>query len=98
AAGEWTKRQGYSFNDVTGSRIDGRDLWSSRVSIALKPFEGLQATLVWNISPKTTTACGRPSSFVIANQLPRCSVEMTQRKSEELRLLQQQIMEVRAVR
>jgi len=47
AAGEWTKRQGYSFNDVTGSRIDGRDLWSSRVSIALKPFEGLQATLVW---------------------------------------------------
>src|SRR6185437_11619114 len=24
-----------------------RDLWSSRVSIALKPFEGLQTTLVW---------------------------------------------------
>jgi len=46
-AGEWTKRQGYSFNDLTDSRIDGRDLWSSRVSIGLKPFEGLQTTLVW---------------------------------------------------
>ncbi|HVT24857.1 MAG TPA: TonB-dependent receptor [Rhizomicrobium sp.] len=46
-AGEWTKRQGYSFNDLTDSRIDGRDLWSSRVSIGLKPFEGMQATLIW---------------------------------------------------
>jgi outer membrane receptor protein involved in Fe transport len=46
-AGEWTKRQGYSFNDVTQQRIDGRDLWSTRLSIALKPFEGLRTTLVW---------------------------------------------------
>ena len=46
-AGEWTKRQGYSFNDLTDQRIDGRDLWSSRVSIAWKPIENLQATLVW---------------------------------------------------
>ncbi len=27
-AGEWTKRQGYSFNAITDQRIDGRDLWS----------------------------------------------------------------------
>jgi len=46
-AGEWTKRQGYSFNSLTDSRIDGRDLWSGRVSVALKPVENLQATLVW---------------------------------------------------
>src|SRR5262249_47132022 len=46
-AGEWTKRQGYSFNDLDNERIDGRDLWSSRVSIGLKPFPGLQTTLVW---------------------------------------------------
>ncbi|HVZ68177.1 MAG TPA: TonB-dependent receptor [Rhizomicrobium sp.] len=46
-AGEWTKRQGYSFNELTDQRIDGRDLWSTRLSIGLKPFEGLQATLVW---------------------------------------------------
>ena len=46
-AGEWTKRDGYSFNQLTGSPIDGRDLWSGRVSLALKPTESLQATLVW---------------------------------------------------
>jgi outer membrane receptor protein involved in Fe transport len=46
-AGEWTKRQGYSFNSITNDRIDGRDLWSGRVSIGWKPFENFQTYLVW---------------------------------------------------
>jgi iron complex outermembrane receptor protein len=46
-AGEWTKRQGYSFNELTDSRIDGRDLWSGRVTIGWKPMEELQTYLVW---------------------------------------------------
>jgi len=46
-AGEWTKRQGYSFNETTDRRIDGRDLWSGRVSIGLKPVENVQMNLVW---------------------------------------------------
>ncbi len=46
-AGEWTKRQGYSFNDLTQQRIDGRDLWSSRVSLGLKPIERLQINVMW---------------------------------------------------
>jgi len=46
-AGEWTKRQGYSFNALTDDRVDGRDLWSSRVSIGWKPTENLQAYLIW---------------------------------------------------
>jgi iron complex outermembrane recepter protein len=46
-AGEWTKRQGYSFNGITGNRIDGRDLWSSRVTIGFKPFSNVQTYLVW---------------------------------------------------
>ena len=46
-AGEWTKRQGYSFNDLTDQRIDGRDLWSGRLSIGWKPFSNVQTTLVW---------------------------------------------------
>jgi iron complex outermembrane receptor protein len=46
-AGEWTKRQGYSFNTDTGDRIDGRDLWSGRVSIGWKPFASVQTNLVW---------------------------------------------------
>jgi len=46
-AGEWTKRQGYSFNELTDSRIDGRDLWSGRVTIGFKPTPKLQTYLVW---------------------------------------------------
>jgi outer membrane receptor protein involved in Fe transport len=46
-AGEWTKRQGYSFNTLTDSRIDGRDLWSGRVSIGFRPSPNLNTTLVW---------------------------------------------------
>jgi iron complex outermembrane receptor protein len=46
-AGEWTKRDGYSFNELTNSPIDGRDLWSSRVTLGLHPVEHLQAYLVW---------------------------------------------------
>jgi outer membrane receptor protein involved in Fe transport len=46
-AGEWTKRQGYSFDSLTDSRIDGRDLWSGRVTLGYKPTENLQAYLVW---------------------------------------------------
>jgi outer membrane receptor protein involved in Fe transport len=46
-AGEWTKRQGYSFDTLTNDRIDGRDLWSGRVTLGLKPTEKLQAYLIW---------------------------------------------------
>jgi len=46
-AGEWTKRQGYTTNEITGDKVDGRDLWSSRLSIAWKPLSNLNATLVW---------------------------------------------------
>ena len=46
-AGEWTKRDGYSFNALTNSPIDGRDLWSGRVSLSVKPISGLNATLIW---------------------------------------------------
>jgi len=46
-AGEWTKRQGYSFNAVDNQRIDGRDLWSGRVTLSWKPSEKLQTYLMW---------------------------------------------------
>ena len=46
-AGEWTKRSGYTFNETTDQSVDGRDLWSSRVTIGMKPIEKLQAYLVW---------------------------------------------------
>ena len=46
-AGEWTKREGYTFNETTGERVDGRDLWSGRVTLGMKPTEKLQAYLIW---------------------------------------------------
>jgi iron complex outermembrane receptor protein len=46
-AGEWTKRDGYSFNTVTDTPIDGRDLWSSRMTIGWKPTSDIQAYFVW---------------------------------------------------
>jgi iron complex outermembrane receptor protein len=46
-AGEWTKRDGYSFNTVTDTPIDGRDLWSGRMTIGWKPTSDIQTYLVW---------------------------------------------------
>jgi len=46
-AGEWTKRDGYSFNQENGRSIDGRDLWSSRATIGWKPAADVQTYLVW---------------------------------------------------
>ena len=46
-AGEWTRRDGYSFNTETNRPIDGRDLWSTRFSIAWKPTSDLQSYFIW---------------------------------------------------
>jgi len=46
-AGEWTKRDGYTTNEITADPIDGRDLWSGRATLAWKPMENLQATVMW---------------------------------------------------
>ncbi len=46
-AGEWTKRSGYTTNSLTGNQVDGRNLWSSRVTIGWKPTETVQAYLLW---------------------------------------------------
>ena len=46
-AGEWTKRDGYSFNQTTNQPIDGRDLWSSRVTLGWKPVSSVEADLIW---------------------------------------------------
>jgi len=47
AAGEWTKRDGYSFNETTNKPVDGRDLWSSRASLRFHPSEDLTITAIW---------------------------------------------------
>jgi len=46
-AGEWTKRNGYSFNTLTDRSIDGRDLWSGRATLRFRPTENLTADFIW---------------------------------------------------
>src|SRR5262249_41462245 len=46
-AGEWTKRDGYTYDDVRNSQVDGRDLWSSRLSILFRPTSNITANLMW---------------------------------------------------
>jgi iron complex outermembrane receptor protein len=46
-AGAMTKREGYAFNQMTGTPIDGRDLWSTRVSLRFEPTDWISANFIW---------------------------------------------------
>ncbi|HTO40795.1 MAG TPA: TonB-dependent receptor, partial [Rhizomicrobium sp.] len=46
-AGEWTKRDGYSFNTISNKPTDGRNLWAGRLSIGFKPSENFKTSLIW---------------------------------------------------
>jgi iron complex outermembrane receptor protein len=46
-AGEWTRRDGYTENTTLGTPVDGRDLWSGRLTIGWKPISDVQTYLVW---------------------------------------------------
>jgi iron complex outermembrane receptor protein len=46
-AGEWTKRDGYTYDQSLDRQVDGRDLWSARVTLGWKPVENLQVYAVW---------------------------------------------------
>ena len=71
-AGEWTKRDGYAFNDITDKSLDGRNLWSGRVSLLIHPISNLTGTFVYehfqeddNRARSTKQLCARanpPSS------------------------------------
>jgi outer membrane receptor protein involved in Fe transport len=46
-AGSFLQRDGYTENTWTGDSIDGRDLWSARVSLLFNPTDAFKATLRW---------------------------------------------------
>jgi len=46
-AGAWTKRDGFVTNENTGDPTDGRDLWSTRLSLRVTPNDRLDANFVW---------------------------------------------------
>jgi len=45
--GALTDRQGYDFNEGTGHPVNGRDLWSARVTVAFNPVDSFRSNLVW---------------------------------------------------
>jgi outer membrane receptor protein involved in Fe transport len=46
-AGSMTQRDGYDYNSVTQHRINGRDLWSGRVTLAFEPTSRIRANFIW---------------------------------------------------
>ncbi|HEY9090728.1 TonB-dependent receptor domain-containing protein [Parasphingorhabdus sp.] len=46
-AGSMTQRSGYDYNATTGNRINGRDLWSLRTTVAFEPEPWFRANLIW---------------------------------------------------
>jgi iron complex outermembrane receptor protein len=46
-AGEWTKRSGYTEDTTLDTSVDGRDLWSTRMTIGWKPASNVQTEFVW---------------------------------------------------
>lgn len=47
AAGAWTSRDGYDFNTYTNQPVNGRDLWSTRLSAAWEPSERFRVNAIW---------------------------------------------------
>ncbi len=46
-AGAWTKRDGFDYNSFLDTRINGRDLWSTRASVAWEPSDRFRANVIW---------------------------------------------------
>ena len=46
-AGSYLRRSGFGENTYDGKDVDGRDLFSTRVTLAFKPNENLKADLMW---------------------------------------------------
>lgn len=47
AAGSYNKRDGFGDNLLTGEDIDGRDLWSTRLTLAFNPNDRFRSYLMW---------------------------------------------------
>jgi iron complex outermembrane receptor protein len=46
-AGSSTERSGFGTNLLTGNAVDGRDLWSGRMTVGWEPNDRFKASLVW---------------------------------------------------
>ncbi|TGX54307.1 TonB-dependent receptor [Sphingomonas gei] len=47
AAGAYTKRDGFEYNRFNDTRVNGRDLWTTRISALWEPSAGFRASMIW---------------------------------------------------
>lgn len=47
AAGAYTKRDGFEYNSFNKTKINGRDLWSTRVSALWEPSSSFRVSAIW---------------------------------------------------
>jgi iron complex outermembrane receptor protein len=45
--GEWTKRDGYTEDTTLNTSVDGRDLWSGRMTIGWNPTSDFHSDFIW---------------------------------------------------
>lgn len=46
-AGAFTSREGFDYNSFTQRRVNGRELWSTRATLAWEPSDRFRANLIW---------------------------------------------------
>ena len=46
-AGAMTKRDGFDYNSFTQQRVNGRDLWSTRATLAWEPSDSFRVNAIW---------------------------------------------------
>ncbi|MGE5567258.1 MAG: TonB-dependent receptor domain-containing protein [Parcubacteria group bacterium] len=46
-AGALTDRAGYDYNTITKHAINGRDLWSARITVGFNPTDNIRSNLIW---------------------------------------------------
>ena len=46
-AGALTSREGYDYNSVTKNAVNGRDLWSARLTVGFNPTERIRSNFIW---------------------------------------------------
>ena len=46
-AGAFTNREGYDYNSITGNQVNGRDMWTGRLSLGFQPTDWFRGNLVY---------------------------------------------------
>ena len=72
-----TQRSGFDYNETTGNNVNGRELWSGRVTVGFEPLPALRANLLWehfeeddNRSRTSKQLCHRDDGKTVIGNTP----------------------------